>query len=949
MDVLEQSLKKGFINKEIESSKYDPQLIINQPAKNNYVLNTIQNEIDTCTNFFFSIAFITQAGINGLKSHLSDLNRRGITGKILTSTYLLFNHPDVFESLLNIPNLEVRISKKVGFHAKGYLFDQADYRTFIIGSSNLTMNALKQNYEWNIRLTSYENGDIIHQVTNQLKEDWATAVLLTSDWIKQYRVIYKPVNYSSDFSTTQDQTLNSNDYIVPNQMQKTALTNLKNLRKSGAEKALIISATGTGKTYLAAFDVLQFQPKKMLFIVHREQILNKAKESFEKIIGGDSSDYGVLSGNTKELDAKYLFATIQTISKPKYQELFNKKFFDYILIDEVHKAGAKTYLSTLNYFDPDFLLGMTATPERTDNFNIFELFDYNIAYEIRLQEALEEDFLCPFHYFGVTDYEKDNEIISETSDLNLLTTSERVDFLIEKINYYGCSHNDPKGLIFCSRKEEAINLCNQFNQAGIKSSYLIGDNSILEREIEIEKLEAGLIHYIFTVDIFNEGIDIPKINQVIMLRNTKSNIIFIQQLGRGLRKDSSKEFVTIIDFIGNYKNNYMIPMALSGDLSRNKDSLRKDTFDTNFITGISSINFEEIAKERIYKSINQAALDSMKELKEIFQSAKYRLNRTPMLIDFLDLESIDPYVIAAKYKSYYNFLVKLKEQKEVLSDRAVLYLNFLTSELLPGKRPHDSLLLKRLLVKKRMTLKQVSQLFSSENLVSSEDLVLSTLDTLSLNFYTGTFKKNYEQATFISFDQENVWLTTDFLEELHNKYFQELLIDTLNTALKKSKSFNQSQLLTPYLKYRRRDVLRLLNWSTQMVDQNIGGYTYKNNKFVIFVTLDKGASFKGALMAYEDELIDEQTMRWFTKSPRTLNSPEVKILSNPIDWDFFVFAKKSDDEGTEFYYLGKVSPVLDSIQQLKKPLQEGKEQNVVELDLKFHQPIETTLYKYLQK
>jgi superfamily II DNA or RNA helicase len=323
-------------------------------------------------------------------------------------------------------------------------------------------------------------------------------------------------------------------------------------------------------------------------------------ESFKKIIGGPASDYGILSGNSKNLDAKYLFATIQTISKDIYQEELGKDAFDYILIDEVHKAGATSYIKTIDYFNPEFLLGMTATPERTDGFNIFELFDYNLAYEIRLQEALEEDLLCPFHYFGVTDYEKDGFSINETADLKYLVTDERIDFLINKINYYGCYGNKPKGLVFCSRKEEAKELSALFNRKGIPSSYLSGDHDIEERETEIGRLENGQISYIFTVDIFNEGIDIPKINQIIMLRNTESSIIFIQQLGRGLRKDASKEFVTVIDFIGNYKNNYMIPMALSGDNSNNKSNLRRDTIDVSYISGLSAINFEQIAKEKIF-------------------------------------------------------------------------------------------------------------------------------------------------------------------------------------------------------------------------------------------------------------------------------------------------------------------------------------------------------------
>ena len=251
------------------------------------------------------------------------------------------------------------------------------------------------------------------------------------------------------------------------------------------------------------------------------------------------------------------------------------KHFDYILIDEVHKAGASSYQKVIEYFNPKFLMGMTATPERTDDFNIYALFDYNIAYEIRLQEALEEDMLCPFHYFGVTDIEYNGETIDDATILSKLVADERVNHILDKIEYYGFSGETVKGLMFCSRKEEAAKLSLVLNEKGLRTVALTGDDSQEERVLRINQLENGKLDYILTVDIFNEGIDIPCINQVVMLRQTQSSIIFIQQLGRGLRKHDTKDYVTIIDFIGNYKNNYLIPVALSGDQSQNKDNIRR--------------------------------------------------------------------------------------------------------------------------------------------------------------------------------------------------------------------------------------------------------------------------------------------------------------------------------------------------------------------------------------
>lgn len=950
MPLLEQSLRKAFINRKEIGSQYDPKLIINQPEKKEFLLNSLQDETEKCLSFTFSVAFVTQDGLNALKTYLADLNNRGVKGRLITSTYLQFNHPDVFYSLMQIPNLEVKISEKRGFHAKGYLFEHEDHHSFIIGSSNLTMSALKLNYEWNVRLTSYDHGELIHQMHGHLEEQWQKAIPLTKGWITNYQENYRS-EVLTEANIIQDPALTEN-YIVPNKMQRAALTALEALRESKEPRGLVISATGTGKTYLAAFDVLNAKPDKMLFIVHREQILKDAMCSFQKVIGGCNSDYGILSGNRKEIEAKYLFATIQTISKPDYQALFKKDEFDYILIDEVHKAGAQSYLKTIDYFKPDFLLGVTATPERTDNINIFELFNYKVAYEIRLQEALEEDLLSPFHYFGVTDYEQDGQVVSEVTDLKYLTMEERVKFLLEKLNYYGVSHNTVRGLVFCSRNKEAEALANHFNHLGIPATHLSGEHTIEEREKEIQRLENGLIHYIFTVDIFNEGIDIPMVNQVVMLRSTQSSIIFIQQMGRGLRKHPSKDFVTIIDFIGNYKNNYMIPMALSGDISGNKDNLRRDTFETSYISGLSSVNFEEVAKERIFASIEQAKLNTIAELRKSYNRLKQRLNRIPHLADFKNTNTIDPLLFMDRSDNYHHFLTKMKDTDIVLDEMDNTFLKFLSREILPGKRIHEVILIETLMKAEhnQISWDEMLNLFQTYELDVSERTLQSVLRTLTLDFYTGGLKKTYKNSEIIEVVNVKIKLTNPFLKAMKSDYFVQHVKDILETAGLLGEDYDFSQALTLYQKYYRRDTIRLLGWHEQVVDQNIGGYVRENAAkiFVIFVTLDKGDDFQGAEIAYEDALLDETTMHWVSKAGRKLTSPEIKIMQTADGWDIHVFVKKSDDEGISFYYLGEVTPKPSTIHQLEKPTSEGKTKSVVEMELMFKQPIETRLFKYLR-
>ncbi|MBU5594540.1 DEAD/DEAH box helicase family protein [Amphibacillus sp. MSJ-3] len=520
---LESSLHKGFINRhQGESDLYKPKLLINHPGQNKTVLTSLLEELTSCQSFIFSVAFITESGLATLKSHLLDLKRKGITGRIITSTFLQFNQPKVFKELLKITNVEVRLTDLKGFHSKGYIFDHHHYHSLIVGSSNLTAYALKENYEWNVHLTSYENGDIIRHFKQQFEEVWDRSRVLTDEWIAEYEKVYQTNNSQQMAKVAEfpgNYHLNALEdalAIEPNKMQEVALKQIESLRQDGYQKGLVISATGTGKTYLAAFDVRNVAPKRMLFIVHREQILRKAKSDFQKVLGGFEAEFGILSGTTKNTDARYLFTTIQTISKKETMEIFDPEEFDYILIDEVHKAGASSYLRVIDYFKPHFLLGMTATPERTDDFNIYQLFDYHIAYEIRLQEALQEDMLCPFHYFGVTDLEYNGELIDDMTLLSRLVTDERVDHIIEKVNYYGFSGEMLRGLMFCSRNEEAIELSKALNQRGYRTVALTGKDSQDVRLAQVELLERGELDYIITVDIFNEGIDIPSLCQAFL-------------------------------------------------------------------------------------------------------------------------------------------------------------------------------------------------------------------------------------------------------------------------------------------------------------------------------------------------------------------------------------------------------------------------------------------------
>lgn len=954
---LEASLHKGFIDKDYNSSgDFKPELLINNTRKDDNVLNTLVEELEGCENFIFSVAFITESGLATLKALLLDLKNRGVKGRILTSTYLYFNQPKVFRELLKLTNVEVRLTKLEGFHSKGYIFKHKSHYSLIVGSSNLTAHALKVNYEWNVKLTSHENGEIINHFKNQFEEVWSQSDALTEKWIEDYEIEFEKNVETKQFDQVvevpvkyQANAIEESIKIVPNKMQEAALSQIQALRDENKNKGLVISATGTGKTYLSAFDVRRFAPKRMLFIVHREQILKKAKEDFQRVLGGIDSDFGLYVGANRQIDKKYVFASIQTLSKPENLNQFNREEFDYILIDEVHKAGAPSYLRVIDHFQPKFLMGMTATPERTDDFNIYELFDYNIAYEIRLQEALEEDMLCPFHYFGVTDFELDGEIIDDAATLARLVTEERVNHILEKVNYYGFSGSSVNGLMFCSRNKEAKELSIALNRKGLRTVALTGDDSAEERERQINRLENGLLDYILTVDIFNEGIDIPCINQIVMLRQTQSSIIFIQQLGRGLRKHNSKEFVTVIDFIGNYNNNYLIPTALSGDNSQNKDNIRRHMKDTSYIKGVSTVNFEEIAKRKIFDSINRNNLTALKILRDAYTNLKNKIGRIPYLHDFILNHSIDPVVIAERHSNYFQFLLRMKEEIPLISDYENKVLTMFSLEVLDGKRKHEVLLLQSLLNQNQVSRDAYIQLLSDNDCRTSEETLASVLRIFDLSFFTKSNQKKYGDRPIIVEDPQGFYQFNDLIQYslLNNEHFLKLVKDLIACALIKAEKYTGDQKLTLYKKYTRKDACKLLNWDNDE-SSTMYGYKAKHGTCPIFVTYHKNDEVESSV-DYGDEFLSPNLFKWYTRSNRTLQSQEVQriIHSDENDIDIHIFVKKDDDEGTDFYYLGKGFPDKSTVAEDRMQDKNGRDLPVVHMNMEMEHAVENRLYHYL--
>lgn len=958
-----ESLKTGYIDKSIESDiSYVPEIITNDFNKPQKVLTTLINSLNNCESFFFNVAFLTKSGVISLFNTFDEIEKLGIKGKILISTYQSFTQPDGLRLLKKFSNLDLRLIDTDNFHGKGYVFKKRNSYELIIGSSNLTQDALGKNAEYNLKVYAKNESKIINDALNLFNKNFKKGKTLTNELIDEYEKSYKE-NFKPRIKSNIQEDDDQIEYS-PNEMQRLALDNINKLRSLDQNKALLISATATGKTFLSAFDVEQMKATKVLFIVHRLNIARKSLETFKHVFKNKKT-YGIFSGSEKDLDSDFIFSTNLTISNPDNFQKFKPDHFDYIIIDEAHRSGAETYKKIINYFTPKFLLGMTATPERTDAFDIFSLFDHNIAYEIRLKKAMEMELVVPFHYFGVTDIEVNGQVLDENSDFRLLTSDERVDRVIEYANNYGCDDGNIRGLVFCSKVEEANELSEKFNQRGYKTISLSGANSEREREEAIDKIEsnntAEKLDYIFTVDIFNEGIDIPRINQVIMLRPTQSNIIFIQQLGRGLRKFfDQKEYVTVIDFIGNYQNNFLIPVALFGDTSFNKDNLRKMiNSGSSMLPGASTINFDEISRERIFESISNANLQKKSELVQDYKLLKLRLGRIPQMTDFLVYESRDPYQFVDYSKSYLNFVNMVEEDSYKVNNDEKKILEIYSQFLNNGTSIEDVFLLRNIIENHSLRLNEFESLLKDQYDITNIKIDL-IINILKLNYFIEKIKSkeerigDYYNYELINYSNGVISIGKTLKDCLKNKDFKCFLLDSIDYSIRqfdlKFKKTDYVNGFFRYEKYSRRDVHRILGWNQLPNAQTVGGYQVSKNGQVcpIFVTYKKKTDIADT-MNYEDKFLNPGLFEWFSKSNRSTKSPDVIAITdmnNPIRLPFFI--KKDDNEGSEFYYIGDFKVIPETIIDTKMiDKEKNKEISVVKINMEIDKPLRQDLYNYL--
>jgi len=564
---------------DIYETEYYTDAMTGGQDKRMYLYYQLINSIKQADSVDIVVSFLMESGVRMLLGELDNALKRGAKIRILTGNYLGITQPSALYLIKHKLGEQVDLrfynEKDRSFHPKSYMFHYKEYSTIYIGSSNISRSALTSGIEWNYRFSSKTDTQNYEKFYNTFVDLFENhSVVIDDDELKRYSKNWHRPAVSKDLDRYDLQDSKTSNNIVlfePRGVQIEALCSLENTRAEGARRALVQAATGVGKTYLAAFDSKKYE--RVLFVAHREEILKQAAESFKNVRNSD--DYGFFDGESKCTDKSVIFASVATLGRNEYlnNKYFASDYFNYIVIDEFHHAINDQYQRIVNYFNPQFLLGLTATPERMDGRNIYEICDYNVPYEISLKEAINKGILVPFHYYGIfddTDYSKLHIVRGRYDEKELNETYIGNVHRYELIYKYYCKYGSRQALGFCCSKEHAREMAKEFSSRGIPSVAVFSDASgeyTEKRNVAIQKLKNGEIRVIFSVDMFNEGVDITSVDMVMFLRPTESPIVFLQQLGRGLRKCRGKEFLNVLDFIGNYEKAGRVRFLLEGKSS----------------------------------------------------------------------------------------------------------------------------------------------------------------------------------------------------------------------------------------------------------------------------------------------------------------------------------------------------------------------------------------------
>lgn len=872
-------------------------------------LDKIKQSLRTCQSFCFSVSFIKRAGLVLLSQDIKAAIERGVKGKLITTTYQNFTDIESLKFFLGLashPNFECHLDydcfydeknyEKYGFHSKGYLFDYGSESELIIGSSNITRFALLKNIEWDMMLRVSNDDETLLNAKEEFDNLWGKTLALDIALINKYaqRLNFAIERWDMDYDLASHE-------IKPNFMQRKALRELNRYRAMGQDKALVVAATGSGKTYLAAFDALNFSPEHLLYIVHEGSILKRSLSTFQSVFGGDVF-MGEYTGEHKDLDASFLFST--NVSMCRSLELFDKKQFDYIIIDECHHAAADSYKRIIDYFEPEFLLGLTATPERMDNQDVYELFGNNVPYELRLRDALVNDLIVPFKYYGIRDDRVDFSKENERRMISQFVTEEHCEFVVEHIEKHRVPNQKLKALAFCKTVSHAKMMAEAL-ESYYKTAYLTGKNDTGERVRAYEDLQSdreGTLEVLCAVDILNEGVDIPGVNMVLFLRPTESSTIFIQQLGRGLRKYDNKNYVPVVDFIGNnYKRSAQIALALGGLAQkfvmekRLLVALVRDDFKPLGLEQYGvEINIDSLSKEEILNYVENENFYSLKYMKQDYNNFKKYINSPtyPKHMDYLNSDSAPDLlkfmqikISNKKTNSYYGFLKGIEEENLVeFNTEQENVINYL-SGLLQLVRPHDYLICKFLLE-------------GDSNISSIEDKVRNEVQNYNEVEFSHSLKYLAKSHTVIA-DGNTLSLGC----ELNNE-FKNYLVDLLEYGLTKYKAdyANNTGMFLLWNSYTKSQVQ--LKRCVNPGDINPGTFYGTEGDVYIFASIKKDLAEGLEHLNYKDKFLESNLFQWECKA--SISDRDLNLLNTSKCAYLFIRKMESENGITlPFTYVGK--------------------------------------------
>ena len=641
-----------------------------------YLYYQLINSLKQADSVDIVVSFLMESGVRMLLGELDNALKRGAKIRILTGNYLGITQPSALYlikyKLGEKVDLRFYNEKNRSFHPKSYMFHYKGYSTIYIGSSNISRSALTSGIEWNYRFSSKTDSQNYEKFYNTFLDLFENhSIVIDDDELKRYSKNWHCPAVSKDldrYDLHDSKTSNNIMFFEPRGVQIEALCALENTRAEGAKRALVQAATGVGKTYIAAFDSKKYE--RVLFVAHREEILKQAAQAFKNVRNSD--DYGFFDGKEKCTDKAVIFASVAALGRSEYlnEAYFAKDFFNYIVIDEFHHAINEQYQRIVNYFNPQFLLGLTATPERMDGRNIYEICDYNVSYEISLKEAINKGMLVPFHYYGIfdnTDYSKLHIVRGRYDEKELNETYIGNDRRYDLIYKYYCKYGSKQALGFCCSKEHAREMAREFSSRGIPSVAVFSDASgeyTEKRNVAIQKLKNGEIGVIFSVDMFNEGVDITSVDMVMFLRPTESPIVFLQQLGRGLRKYRGKKFLNVLDFIGNYEKAGRVRFLLEGKSDMHREGYHLS--DTLEFPDDCLVDFDMKLID-LFTEMDRKHLKLKDQIINEYFRVKELLGKRPTRMDLFTYMDASVYEVAithskdSPFKRYLEFLNELGE------------------------------------------------------------------------------------------------------------------------------------------------------------------------------------------------------------------------------------------------------------------------------------------------